>query len=157
MRLKPYEIFSSDMFPVFTQAIAKMQCPFNNHIAFIDGGIRHWLALCHCKLTHERAHLFLLKSNDSHFCNVSTCARGFILASGLNFPRLRCTIAPCKLFELHLTVTNSEASSSGPLFCADSAEHFEDLKVCISMHQVCIQVTHKVRLFSLPQNERFAL
>ena len=37
MNLKPYEIFSSDMFPVFTQAIAIMQCPFKNNIAFKDG------------------------------------------------------------------------------------------------------------------------
>ena len=39
MCLKPYAIFSSDMFPGITQAIAKMQCPFNNNIAFINGGI----------------------------------------------------------------------------------------------------------------------
>ena len=38
-RLKHYEIFSSDMFPVFTQVMANMQCPFNNNIAIIDGGI----------------------------------------------------------------------------------------------------------------------
>ena len=39
MCLKPYAIFSSDMFPGITQAIAKMQCPFNNNIAFIDWAI----------------------------------------------------------------------------------------------------------------------
>ena len=37
VRLKPYVIFSSDMFPVFTHAIENMQCPFNNNIAFNDG------------------------------------------------------------------------------------------------------------------------
>ena len=39
MRLKPCVIFPYDIFPVFTQAIANMHCPFNNNIAFIDGGI----------------------------------------------------------------------------------------------------------------------
>ena len=36
MLLKPYVIFSSDMFPGFFQAIAKLQCPFKNNIVFIN-------------------------------------------------------------------------------------------------------------------------
>ena len=112
MRLKPSEIFSSDMFPVFTPAIANMQCPFSceqQHSFYRWGNFmsicrRHRLALCHCQVTHERVHLFLLKSNDGSFCNMSSCAWGFIQASWLNFPRSRRTIAPCKLFKFHLTL-----------------------------------------------------
>ena len=63
---------------------------------------QHLVALYHSQLTLERGHLFLMKSNDCCFCNVSSCAWGFIPASRLNFPRLCRTIAPWKLFELHL-------------------------------------------------------
>ena len=94
----------------FYSSHSKHAMPFQQQHSFYRWGkfmstcSRHRPALCHRQLTHERAHLFLLKSNDSCFCNVSACAWGFIPASGLNFPRSRCMIAPCKLFELHLTL-----------------------------------------------------
>ena len=94
----------------FYSSHSKHAMPFQQQHSFYRWGkfmstcSRHRPALSHRQLTHERAHLFLLKSNDSCFCNVSACAWGFIPASGLNFPRSRCMIAPCKLFELHLTL-----------------------------------------------------
>ena len=109
-------------------------------------------ALCHRQLTHERAHLFLLKSNDGRFCNESPCAWGFIPTSGINFPRLRCAL---RIFWAPLD--SREASSRRPLFFADRAAHFEDLKVCINSFSQFLHVTHEVRRFSLLQNERFAL
>ena len=74
-----------------------LQCTFNKNITFIDKGIswaivgqfcgRHQHALWHIQLSHEDAHLFLLKSNDGSFRHKS-CAWGFTPASELNFPSL---------------------------------------------------------------------
>ena len=114
---------------------------------------QYQLAQCHSKLTSECAHLFLLKSNDCCFCNVSACACEFIPASGLNFPCWRRTIAPCK--KIWAPLHSREASSRRPLFFADRAAHFEDLKVCINSFFQFLHVTQEVRLFSLLQNERF--
>ena len=65
----------------------------------------HRQALCHSQLSHEHAHLFLLKSNDCCFSHLSTFAWGFTPASWLNFPSSFSTIVPCNIFELCLTLT----------------------------------------------------
>ena len=94
----------------FYSSHSKHAMPFQQQHSFYRWGkfmstcSRHRPALCHRQLTHERAHLFLLKSNDGRFCNVSACAWGFIPTSVINFPHLRRKIAPCKKFELHLTL-----------------------------------------------------
>ena len=94
----------------FYSSHSKHAMPFQQQHSFYRWGkfmstcSRHRPALCHSQLTHERAHLFLLKSNDGRFCNVSACAWGFIPTSEINFPRSRRKIAPCKKFELHLTL-----------------------------------------------------
>ena len=66
----------------------------------------------------------------------------------------------CALQTFWAPLDSREVSSSRPPFFVDSAEHFEDLKVCINgfgFFPSFLHVTHEVRLFSLLQNERFAL
>ena len=85
---------------------------FYRYRNFMSNCGRHRLARCHCQLSRERAHLFLLKSNGGRFRHVSACAWGFNPASGLNFPSSLSTIVPCNIFELRSTSRDLQSSSS---------------------------------------------
>ena len=123
----------------FYSSHSKHAMPFQHqHSFYWEGNFmstcsRHRLDLCHCQLTHEREHLFLLKSNNSCFCNVSACAWGFIEFYSCNPIKLSTFASHDWALQIFWAPLDSrEASSRCPFFFAHSVVHFEDLKVCIN-------------------------
>ena len=122
---------------------------------FMSTCSRHRPALSHRQLTHERVHLFLLKSNDGRFWGfIPTCLR---IYSDKRNKFSTFASQDCDLQNFWAPLDSREASSRRPLFSANRAAHFEDLKVCVNSFSQFLHVTHEVRRFSLLQNERFAL
>ena len=117
---------------------------------------RHRPTLCRRQLSHERAHLFLLKSNDCRFRHVSACAWGFTPASGFDFPISFSTIVPCNIFELCSTLAKSAVVVLSSSQTAQLTLKNQSDKVCINWFLPVSICSKRSKAFSFLLNERFA-
>ena len=102
-------------------------------------------------LSHEREHMFLFKSNNCCFCNMSSCAWEFTPMRGLNFPHT------LQLFHYWALQTFLSCSYALRILLLSSSLPGIQLALVNCFSQLFLHVPHEARLFSLLLNDRCAL
>ena len=120
----------------------RKQCPFNNNIAVIDGGIyEHLLSTLAGSMSLPTYSWACSLVNQMTVSSVM-CPPVLEVDYGKRIKFSTFSSHDCTLQTFWAPLDSREAGSRRPIFFADSSARFEDIKVCINGFSQSLHLTH---------------